>query len=225
VNPSLFSTVGYKAADDFDPVTLAVTSKCVLMVNPSVPAKTVSELVALIQESRRKYSFASAGAGTTGHLVGEQFRLSLKLDVVSVHFTGAAPAIEAVVAGHIPIGITTLASAISQINGGQVRALAVAGETRSQLLPEVPSTSEAGYSELGGEGWVGVLVPAGTPRMITDRLHREITRLLGTEETSRRLLALGFDSILSTPEEFSRRIKAELVAWRKLIDAAGIQVR
>jgi tripartite-type tricarboxylate transporter receptor subunit TctC len=225
VNPSLFSAVKYRAADDFDPVTLAVTSKSVLMVNPSVRAKTVSELVALIRESRSKYSFASAGAGTTGHLVGEQFRLSLKLDIVFVHFTGAAPAIESVVAGHIPIGITTLASAISQIEGGQVRALAVSSETRSQVLPDIPSMPEAGYPELVGEGWVGVLVPAGTPRMITDRLHREITRLLGTEETSKRLLALGFDSILSTPDDFSRRIKTELIAWRKLIESAGIRVR
>jgi tripartite-type tricarboxylate transporter receptor subunit TctC len=225
VNPSLFSAVGYKAADDFDPVTLAVASKCVLMVNPSVPAKTVSELVALIRESRGKFSFASAGAGTTGHLVGERFRLSLDLDIVPVHFNGAAPAMGAVVAGHIPIGLTTLASAISQIEGGQVRALVVASETRSQLLPDVPSMPEAGYPELVGDGWVGVLVPTRTPSVIIDRLYHEITDLLRSEEINKRLLALGFDTIASTPDEFSRRIKAELGAWRKLIEAARIQIR
>jgi tripartite-type tricarboxylate transporter receptor subunit TctC len=217
VNPFLYSGVGYDSAKDFQPVTLAVSSKCVLVVNPSVPVKSLSEFISLIREKRSTYSFASAGAGTPGHLVGEQFRLLLDLDLVPVHFNGAAPAIAAVVAGHIPIGLATLGSAISQIEAGGVRALAVASETRSTLLPDVPSMAEAGYPKLIADGWVGVLVPSGTPTAIIDLLYREIDGILATGETTKWLLAFGFEPVGSTPEGFSRRIEAELDYWRKLM--------
>jgi len=223
VNPSLFARVPYDPAKDFEPVTLAVASPHVLTVNPSVPAKSVTELVALIRANPGKYSFASGGTGTQAHLLGEQFRLSLGLDLVHVPFNGAGPAIASVVAGHAPIGFSTLASAAAQITDGQVRALAVASKARSQLLPALATMTEAGYPNIEGDGWVGVLVPAGTPKEIIVLLHREIAAIIAMADMKARLPTLGFDPVASTPEQFAERIKIELETWARVIRAANIK--
>ena len=163
VNPTLFDKIPYDPAKDFDPVTLAVTSTTVLTVNPMVPATTVKELVALIKAHPATYSYSTAGAGTQAHLAGEQFRLLLGLDLVHVPYNGGAPAIAAVVGGHTPIGFSSPAASLAQIRAGNVRALAVTGARRSQILPDVPTMGEAGYPQIVGDSWVGVLAPAGTP--------------------------------------------------------------
>src|SRR5436190_1504849 len=163
VNPTLFARVPYDPIKDFDPVTLAVASTTVITVNPSVPAKTVKELVDLIKANPGKYSFGSAGAGTQAHLAGEQFRLSLGLDPVHVPFGGGGPAVAAVVAGHTPISFGSPQAAMQHVKEGTVRALAVTSKARSQLFPDVPTMTEAGYPEIEGDSWVGILVPAGTP--------------------------------------------------------------
>jgi hypothetical protein len=139
VNPTLFARVPYDAIKDFDPVTLAVASTTVLTVNPSVPAKTVKELVDLIKANPGKYSFGSAGAGTQAHLAGEQFRLSLGLDLVHVPFGGGGPAVAAVVAGHTPISFGSPQAAMQHVREGTVRALAVTSKRRSQIFPDVPT--------------------------------------------------------------------------------------
>src|SRR6202030_2248445 len=164
VNPTLFDKIPYDPDKDFDPVTLAVTSTTVLTVNPMVPATTVKELVALIKANPGKFSYSTAGAGTQAHLTGEQFRLLLGLDLVHVPYNGGSPAILAVVGGHTPIGFSSPAASIPQIPQGNVRALAITGNKRSQTLPDVPTMAEAGYREIVGDSWVGVLVPAGTPK-------------------------------------------------------------
>jgi tripartite-type tricarboxylate transporter receptor subunit TctC len=174
VNPTLFDKVPYDPYKDFEPVTLAVTSTTVLTVHSSVPAKTVKDLVALIRASTGKYSYSSAGAGTQAHLAGEQFRLSLGLDLVHVPYNGGGPAIAAVVGGHTPIGFSSPAASIPQIKEGNVRALAITSKGRSQILPDVPTMAEAGYPEIEGDSWVGVLVPAGTPKDIISLLNREV---------------------------------------------------
>jgi tripartite-type tricarboxylate transporter receptor subunit TctC len=163
VNPTLFARVPYDPIKDFNPVTLAVASTTVITVNPSVPAKTVKELVDLIKANPGKFSFGSAGAGTQAHLAGEQFRLSLGLDLVHVPFAGGGPAVAAVVAGHTPISFVSPQAAMQHVREGTVRALAVTSKRRSQVLPDVPTMTEAGYPQIEGDGWVGMLVPAGTP--------------------------------------------------------------
>jgi len=160
VNPTLFNKIPYDPYKDFEPVTLAVTSTTVVTIHPSVPAKTVKDLVAVIRANPGKYSYSSAGAGTQAHLAGEQFRVSLGLDLVHVPFNGGGPAIAAVVGGHTPIGFSSPAASIPQIKEGNVRALAITSKTRSQILPDVPTMTEAGYPEIEGDSWVGVLVPA-----------------------------------------------------------------
>jgi tripartite-type tricarboxylate transporter receptor subunit TctC len=206
VNPSLFAKAPYDPIKDFDPVTLAVTSTAVITVNPKLPARTLQQLIELIRANPGKYSFASPGAGTQAHLAGEQLRMSLGLDLVHVPYNGAGPSIASVVAGHTPIGVSTLASASPYLREGTLRALAVTAKTRSQVEPEVPTTAELGYPQIQGDSWVGVLVPAGTPKEIVILLHREITEAIALPEITGRLISIGFDPVASTPEEFAERL-------------------
>jgi tripartite-type tricarboxylate transporter receptor subunit TctC len=217
VNPTLFDKIPYDPDKDFDAVTLAVTSTTVLTVHPSVPARSVKELVDVIRANPGKYSYSSAGAGTQSHLAGEQFRLSLGLDLVHVPYNGGNPAVLAVVGNHTPIGFSSPAAALPQIKQGNVRALAITARQRSAILPDVPTMAEAGYSSIEGDSWVGVLVPRGTPRDIIDLLRREIARIISEPEMKARLADLGYDPVASTPEEFAARIKREITTWGKVI--------
>ena len=223
VNPTLFAKLPFDPDKDLAPVTLAVAATNVITVNPSLPARNLKELVALIKSNPGKYSFASGGVGTQPHLLGEMLRLSLALDLVHVPFNGAGPAIASAVAGHTPIAWSTLASAAQPLETGQLRALAVTSKTRSQLFPDVPTTAEAGYPAIQGDSWVGVLVPAGTPNEIIGALHREIVRIIALPDVRERLPVLGFEVVGSTPEEFASRIKVEIETWGHVIRAAGIK--
>ncbi len=223
VNPTLFARVPYDPIKDFDPVTLAVATTTALTVNPAVPAKTVKELVDLIEANPGKYSFGSAGAGTQAHLAGEQFRLSLGLDLVHVPFGGGGPAVAAVVAGHTPISFGSPQAAMQHVREGTVRALAVTSKTRSQIFPDVPTMTEVGYPQIEGDSWVGILVPAGTPAEIIAVLYRESTKILAQSDMKERLAALGYDLVASTPKEFATRIVAEIEMWAKVIRAANIK--
>jgi tripartite-type tricarboxylate transporter receptor subunit TctC len=223
VNPSIYAKTPYDPQKDFAPVTLAVVATTVLVVNPTVPATSVKELVALIKTNPGKYSFASGGVGAQPHLVGEQLRVSLGLDLVPVPFAGAGPANASVVAGHTPIGFGSLASAAPYIKDRTLRALAITSKTRSLALPDVPTMAEAGYPDIEGDSWVGVLVPAGTPKEVISTLHREVVKIVALPDMTDRLVTLGFDPVGSTPEEFAQRITAELETWARVIRAAGIK--
>jgi len=223
VNPALFDRTPYDPSKDFEPVTLAVSSPTVLSINPAVPARTVNELVALIRGNSGKYNFASPGAGTPAHLAGEQFRIRLALDLVHVPYNGAGPSVASVVAGHSPIGFSTLAAAGPYIKAGTLRALAITSKRRSQIEPAIPTMTEAGYPDIEGDNWVGVLVPARTSKEIVTLLQSEIIKILATEEIKERLTTLGFDVVASTPEEFERRIRAEIETYGKVIRAGNIK--
>jgi len=223
VNPTLFAKLLFDPDKDLAPVTLAVAATNVITVNPSLPARNLKELVALIKSNPGKYSFASGGVGTQPHLLGEMLRQSLALDLVHVPFNGAGPAIASAVAGHTPIAWSTLASAAQPLENGQLRALAVTSKTRSQLFSDIPTTAEAGYPAIQGDSWVGVLVPAGTPNEIIGALRREIVRIIALPDVRERLPVLGFEVVGSTPEEFASRIKVEIETWGHVIRAAGIK--
>jgi tripartite-type tricarboxylate transporter receptor subunit TctC len=225
INPTLYDKVPYDLHKDFDPVTLAVATTLVLTVHPSVPARTVSELVALIKASPGKYSYASPGTGTPGHLVGETFRLSLGLDLVHVPFNSAGLAVGSAVAGHTPICFASPSPAAQQVDDGKLRGLAVTSKARSQALPDVPTMAEAGYPDIAGDNWQAVVVPAGTPTEIIAYLHREIIGIIALAEVRERLAVLGFEPVASTPEEFAARAKVEFETWAKVIRASGIKAR
>lgn len=225
VNPSLYTRVPYDPYKDFAPVTIAGDSPNVLVVNPSVPAKSVKELVDLIRANPGKYNFASAGTGTTPHLSGELFKLSLKLDLVHVPFNGAGPAIQSTVAGHTPIAFTALPPTTAHVKEGRLRALAVTSRKRTSALPDVPTMEEAGLKDQEADTMQGILVPAGTPKEIVERLHREIAAIVATPEIRERFDVLGFEPVADTPGEFAARIKVEIDKWGKVIKAAHIKVQ
>jgi tripartite-type tricarboxylate transporter receptor subunit TctC len=223
VNPSLFQRIPYDPISDFDPVSLAVTSTTVLVVNLDLRASSVRELVALIRANPGKYSYASAGTGTTSHLAGEQFRLAFAPDLVHVPFGGGAPAMASVVAGHTPIGLGAPAVVVPLVNDGKLRALAVTSKVRTETLPQVPTMAESGYPDIAGDSFVGFVVPAGTHKDVIALLSREIVRSLRTSEMKERLTMLGNDVVASTPDEFGQRIREELSTWGKVIKAANIR--
>jgi tripartite-type tricarboxylate transporter receptor subunit TctC len=222
-NPVLQGKVPYDPIADFEPVTIAATTMQVVAVHPSVPAKTVQELVDLIRASPGKFSYASAGPGSGSHLTGELFRSGLNLDLVHVPYGGGGPAIASTVAGHTPISIGSAAATIPQHQDGKLRALAVGGKTRLKALPDVPTLVEMGYKDAECDAVVGVLVPAKTPKEIVDLLHKEIQAAVATAEMQERLAKLGFQTTPSTPAELSAFFKADLARWANIIRTAGIK--
>jgi tripartite-type tricarboxylate transporter receptor subunit TctC len=222
-NPAFLGKAPYDPVKDFAPVALPIASAIALVVHPSLPAKTMMDFVALIRANPGKYSYATGGAGAQPHLAFEQFRLSLGLDIVHVPFTGAGPAVAAVVANQVPIGMSSLPPAVPQLQGGTLRALALTSKKRSRKLPDIPTVAEAGYPILEGDQWLGILVPSGTPKEIIDTLHRKTVELVAQADMQERLEALDFYPIESTPEEFAERIKVELETWRRLVKAANIK--
>jgi tripartite-type tricarboxylate transporter receptor subunit TctC len=224
VNPSLFAKVPYDPVKDFAPITIVAVSPNVMTVHPAVPAKTAKELVALIKASPGKYSFASPGVGSTPHLSGEIFRASQGVDMVTVQFTGAGPAIQNTVGGHTPIAVTALPPATPHIKEGKLRALFVTSEKRVPTLPDVPTVAEAGLAGQEAYTLTGLLAPAGTPKAIVDLLHGEIVKMVKLPEVQKRLDGLGFEVVANSPAEFAARIKTELEKWGKVIRDAKIKV-
>ena len=176
-------------------MTLVAVSPNVVVVNPSVPARSLPELVQLIRDNPGKYGFAGPGVGSTPHLGGELFRLAFSLDLVHVPFTGAAPAIQSTVGGHTPIAFTALPPALSAVQAGQLRALGVAASERATQLPDVPTFAEQGIKDQDADTITGVLAPAGTPKEIVDLLYREIAKAVGQADVKERLTALGFKPV------------------------------
>jgi tripartite-type tricarboxylate transporter receptor subunit TctC len=177
VNPSLYAKVPYDPIKDFAPVTLAAASPNILFVHPSVPAHSAKELIALIKSSPGKYSYAQPSTGSTPHLSGELFKLQYDLDLVTVPFNGAALAVNSTLAGHTPIAFTALPPAIANIKEGNLRGLAVTAAKRSAALPDVPTMAEAGVPDQEAETINGLLVPAGTPNEIIERINRDTSAL------------------------------------------------
>ena len=223
INPTLYRSVPYEPFRDFAPVTLVATFASALSVNPSVPARSVAELVTLVKANPGKYSYASPGFGTPSHLLGEQFRVTLGLDLVHVPYGGSGPATIAAVAGDTPMVFAALSAAVPQVAAGKLRSLAVMSKNRSQALADLPTIAEAGFPDLDGDGWIGVLVPARTPADITQLLRREIVAVLMRPDIKERLDALGFDAIGDTGEEFAVQMQGEMRKWASVIRAAKLQ--
>ena len=224
VNPSLYAKVPYDPIKDFVPVTLAAASPNILFVHPSVPARSVKELIALIKSSPGKYSYAQPSTGSTPHLSGELFKLQYGLDLVTVPFNGASLAVNSTIAGHTPIAFTALPPAISNIKEGNLRGLAVTAAKRSAALPDVPTMAEAGIPDQEAETINGLLAPAGTPNEIIARINRDTVEALSLPDVKERLSALGFEPTTSTPAAFGARIKSEIAKWDKVVRAANIRI-
>jgi tripartite-type tricarboxylate transporter receptor subunit TctC len=225
INPSLFAKVPYDPFKDFDAVTRVVSFASAFSVNPLVPARTVSELVALIRASPGKYSFASAGLGTPSHLLAEQFRAALGLDMVHVPYGGSGPAVVSAVAGHTPIAFAGLSAAAPQALDGKLRVLAVMSDHRADGLPDAPTIAEAGYSGMDGDGWIGMFVPAGTPKDIIAVLHGEVAAIMTLAAVKEQMATLGLDPVANTPDAFDAQLRLEVSRWSRIIRAANLRTQ
>ena len=222
--PNLVAKLPYDAVRDFAPITNIAAAPNVLVVNSAVPANSMQELVTYAKANPGKLSFASQGNGSSGHIVGEQFKQVAGVDIVHVPYRGAAPAIQDLVAGHVSMMFDVVPLARAQIIAGKVRGLAVASPERVPALPDVPTMAEAGFPELEGGPWFGLAAPAGTPRPIIDWLNRETRKMFSAEDVRERFVSQGLSLRLGTPEEFTAHIAAERKRWGDIIRRAGIRM-
>jgi tripartite-type tricarboxylate transporter receptor subunit TctC len=224
VNASLYARIPYDPIKDFAAVTLVASSPNVVSVNPSVPAKSMEELIALIKASPGKYSYAGPGVGSTPHLAGEQFRLTFNLDLQHVPFTGAGPAIQATIGGHTPIAFTALPAALAAAKDGKLRVLGVATDQRAEALPDVPTFAEQGVKDQDSDTLTGLVVPAATPKEIVDLLQKEIAKIAAQQDVKEKLATLGFVPVANTPAQFAERIKQEIDKWGKIVRDAKLRI-
>lgn len=222
-NVSLYKSLPYDPVKDFAPITLVATQNLMLLVHPSVPAKSVKELVALAKKQPGNLSFASAGNGTGGHLSGELFKMLAQIDMLHVPYKGVQPALIDVVGGQVSLTFASIISAMPQVTGRRLIPLAVTGAQRSPAAKELPTMIEAGVKAYESATWYGLLAPAGTATDIVNKLNAEVVTALKNPDMHDRLSREGADPVGNSPAEFAKHIQVEIEKWRKVVKAAGIQ--
>ncbi len=222
VNPSLYKNLPYDTAKDFTPVAQIVSMPNLLVVTPSLPAASVAELIALAKAERGKLTYASGGVGSSNHFTAELFNYMAGVKMTHIPYKGGGPAMVDVASGQVAIFFSTIASAMPQVKSGRLRALGVTSARRSQSLPEVPTIAEGGLPGYESTIWYGALLPAHAPKDIVVRLNAEIVKILKTAEIRQKFLALGADTVITTPEQFTQYIRTEIIKWDKVVKDAGI---
>jgi len=223
-NASLYKKINYDPERDFLPISLIGTQANILVVNPSVPAHSMAELIALAKAKPGQLNFASSGHGAAAHLAGELFRTEAKVDIVHVAYKGAAPALHDVVGGHVQMMFATAASVVGLIKDGKVRPLAVTTPKRTAVLPDIPTVAEEGISGFDATTWHGLVAPAGTSNEVIGTLHFAVATALNDAAVKKSLMDLGVDIVGGTPKEFDAYIKAEIPKWTAVIKASGAQL-
>jgi tripartite-type tricarboxylate transporter receptor subunit TctC len=223
VNPSLYATPPYDPYKDFAPVTRAAATPNIVVVHPSIPAKTIKEMIDLVKANPGKYTFANAGIGTTPQLAAELMKLTYGLDATSIPFGGSGPEIQSVLAAQTPIAFSTLPPTTAQVTAGTLRGLAITAAKRSAALPDVPTMAESGIQGQESETMQGILVPAGTPPAIVDLLNREIVKVMQLPDVKAKCLELGFEVVADSPADFAAYIKNDIEKWAKVINDAKIE--
>lgn len=224
INPGLFSKLPYDPQKSFAPVSLVARSPIVVAVNPSLPVKSISELVKLAKAQPRKIAYSSAGNGNGNHLATELFSMMAGIDMLHVPFRGGPPGLTAVIRGDTSLMFGNAVFTAPQVKAGRVRAIAVTTEKRLPILPDVPTVAESGYPDFVVTTWFGVLAPAATPPALVKKLNAEIVGILNDTDVQQRLDRAGLIPTSSTPSEFAELIKTETVRWGKVIQRAGVTV-
>lgn len=222
-NPVIYKKVSYNALTDFAPITLVLSAPNILVVHPSLPVKTVKELIWFAQARPGQLNYASAGLGTNPHLCMELFLSLAGLKMVHIPYKGSAPAIIDLLSGQVVTMTATMLTGMPHIRSGRLRALGTTGAKRSAAAPDVPTVAEAGVPGYEAVQWYGALAPANTPKEIVTRLHRDLAAILQTAEVKERFAADGGDAVGNTPEEFARYIRSEIEKWARVAKAAGIK--
>src|SRR5688500_12995953 len=224
INPTLYKSIPYDPIKDFAPITQVATTPNVLVVNPSVPAASVRDFIAHAKANPGKLSFGSGSIGSAGHLAGELFKATAGVDMVHVPYKGAAPAMQDLIGGQINLMFDNLASALTQVKAGKIKALAVTTSKRSPFAPDLPTIAESGLPGFDISTWFGVFAPAGTPREALDRLHAEFAKALAAPDMREKMVNMGAEPVGNRPEEFAAFVRAEAEKYAQVIKASGARV-
>jgi tripartite-type tricarboxylate transporter receptor subunit TctC len=223
--PNLYSTIPYDALKDFTPISNIAGSPSVIAVHPSVPARTLAELVALVRANSGKFAYANAGAGGIGDLGMTWFMQIVGGSMLSVSYKGSAPALTDVVAGQVPVVFDNFPSTLVYVRAGKLRPLAITGKSRNAAAPDLPTFAEAGYPEFDVPAWYGLAGPAGLPPEVVQKLYEAVTKSLADPAVAARLADAGAFLIGNRPEEFAAQIRDEVAKWSRVIKAAGIKLQ
>lgn len=223
INPALLSKMPYDPLKDLAPISQAAVAVNVLVVHPSLPAKSVKELITIAKARPNDLNYGSSGSGAADHLAGELFNAMVKVKMAHVPYKGGAPAMLDLMAGNVQIVFSTLSTATGAIETNRVRALAVAGSRRFEGMPDLPTMSEAGLKGFEVNNWYGLFAPAGTPKDIIERVSSEAARALSQPDVKKRLLDAGIIAMSSSPETFAAYTRAETAKWGKIIRDANIK--
>jgi tripartite-type tricarboxylate transporter receptor subunit TctC len=224
INASLYRKLPFDPEKDFVPVSLIAATPNILAVHPSVPAKSVEELIRLAKAKPHALNYASAGNGTTSHLAAELFKTMADVDIVHVPYKGTSPAVTAMLSGESQVMFAPALALVGHIKANKLRALAITSTQRSPAFPDLPTVAEAGVPGFEARQWYGVVAPAGTPKEIVARLSGEIAKIVQTPELKKHFLNEGSEPIGSSPEEFGRYIHAEIAKWAKVVKASGAHI-
>jgi tripartite-type tricarboxylate transporter receptor subunit TctC len=224
VNPSLFRKLPYDTSRDLTPVTLVASAPLMLVVHPSIPAKSVQEFVAYAKANPGKLNFGSGGPGTTPHLAGEMLKMMSGAQMTHVPYKGGGPALTDLIGGQIQLMLENIPSTLPHAKSGKLRALAVTALKRSALVPDLPTLDEAGMKGYEIVGWNGLFVPAGTPRAIVTTLHAATAKALAQPDMKERLATLGAEGVGNAPDEFKAFVQAEIKKWARVVKEAGLKV-
>jgi tripartite-type tricarboxylate transporter receptor subunit TctC len=224
INVSLYSSLPYDPLKDFIPITQYVSLPNMLVVHPSLPVKTIRDVIGLAKAKPKQLTYASAGSGTSQHLSGELFSVMAKVELVHVPYKGSSPGLADLVGGQVLMFFDNITTSLPLAKAGKIRAIAVTTIKRSSVAPELPTIAESGLPGYDVSSWQGVFVPAGTPRPIVTKLHTEIVRIIGLPDVKERLNGMGADTVGSTQEQFTAYVKAEIAKWAALVKQTGAKV-
>ena len=223
INPAL-QKLKYDPVADFEPIGMVAASPTVLVVNNAVPAKNVKELVQLIKAKPDSFSYATAGNGTAPHIAGELFKLSIGQDVVGVPYKGSAPAVVDTIGGTTQYMFPSMFTGYPQVKGGKLRALAIAGEKRSRVMPELPTLTEQGVPNVNMSQWYAMFAPAKTPKTVIDRLNVEMNAVLNDKATEKKIEDQGAEVETGTPDQLKTLVQKEVAHWKSVVTAAKIKI-
>jgi tripartite-type tricarboxylate transporter receptor subunit TctC len=222
--PALMASIPFDASKDFAAVTLLASAPNMLVVKPEFPARTLKDLVQLARDNPGKFSYSTAGNGSTTHIMMAMLSQAAGLAMLHVPFQGGAPSLQAVLGGQTDLNAAVSTTALPMVKAGRLRALAIVGDKRSPLFPDVPTYAEAGYPGIRGDSWIGLFAPAGTPRPILMKLHGEIQRIMALPDVRQKIIAQALDPVLAGPDEFDRIVKEELRDFAALAKAVGLKM-
>jgi len=224
INQHLMKKLPYDPLKDFTPITMVATSPNLLVVHPSLPVRSIKDLITLAKSKPGSINYASSGNGSPGHLAAEYFKTVAKVDMVHIPYKGAAPALLDVIAGQAQLYFTSPVSAQPYVQSGRVRQIAVTSAKRFPPLPDVPAVAESGFPGFDISSWWGLLGPAGLPREIVSRLNTETVKAIDSGDTKERLAGQGVMVVTSTPEQFAAHIRSEIANWSRIVAASGARI-